>query len=197
MLQHQTLHLPNGTLLAQISLPANASLALLVARTNASSNESQVAAHLANRGYGLIALDLLTPQESHFPDSAHNVPRLAQRLIDWLDVLDRNEHLTRLPLGLYAAGDASPAALRAAAQRDLRLRALVCHNGLIDRAGKQALDYLTAPLLMLIDEGDSASRIAYERATPFLKGSHTQQTLATGTSPALPAARWFSRYLLG
>jgi hypothetical protein len=76
--------------------------------------------------------------EERFADIHHNVSLLARRLLDALALIKQRMllgELPTLPIGLCAAGDCSPVALRVAALRDHDIFAVVCRGGLIDLAG--------------------------------------------------------------
>jgi hypothetical protein len=72
--------------------------------------------------------------------------------------------LPTLPIGLCAAGDCSPVALRVAALRDHDIFAVVCRGGLIDLAGMLYLRSLAAPLLVLVSEEDERVTASNRRA---------------------------------
>ena len=67
---------------------------------------------------------------------------------------------------------ASPAALRVAVERNGR--AVVCHGGLIDRAGMFYLNSLNSPLLFIADRNDATLLAMSERA--FQKISAIKET---------------------
>lgn len=195
MKRNLTLQTPHGALHGQLDLPESPPGLILLARAHHAAVDTVLAAHLAARGYAILAMELLSAQEIHFADATQNVPRLALRLIDILELVRNDGDMQELPLALFANGDLTPAAIRAAAQRDAQVRALACHGGLIDRAGIQALDLLAAPLQMLFDADDEISRTAYLRATPHLHGIHEMHVLSPGEDPVGRVAAWFSLHL--
>ena len=197
MNRHLTLQTPHGPLHGQMNVPPAAHAAILLARSHQTPIDAIISANLANRGYAILSMDLLSSQEAHFADATQNVPRLAQRLIDLLDLARRDDSLSSLPIGIFATGDASPAAVRAAAQRDTQIRAVACHGGQIDRAGKQSLEFLRAPLLMLGDPADTAAKSSYALARPLLTPPHEFHELGPAEDPVLRVAAWFSLYLRG
>ena len=109
----------------------------------------------------LITTNLPDLQENEIRPGALLTPQ-GKILFDFL--IRRDGDMEVLPLAIFATGDTSPAAIRAAAQRDTQVQALACHGGLIDRAGLEALKYLSAPLLMLFDAEDRIGPLAAERA---------------------------------
>jgi len=85
--------------------------------------------------------------------------------------------LPTLPIGLCAAGDCSPVALRVAALRDHDIFAIVCRGGLIDLAGMLYLRSLSAPLLVLVGEDDERVTASNRRALHQLSCHHELKLL--------------------
>jgi len=190
-----SIHTPHGTLHGQLEIPENAHGLILLARSHHAAVDTAIAANLAARGYAILAMELLSTQEAQFADATQNVPRLAQRLLDVLDLIRHDGDMQDLPLAIFATGDSAPAAIRAAAQRDTQVRALACHGGLIDRAGLQALSLLVAPLLMLFDAEDEFGKTAYQRAASHLEAVHEMHVLDIAEDPVMRVAAWFSLHL--
>jgi len=197
MNRHLTLHTPHGSLHGQLEIPDNPRGLILLARSHPVPVDATITANLAAHGYAILAMELLTAHELQFVDATQNVPRLTQRLIDILDLARNDGDMLTLPLGIFASGEIAPAVIRAAAQRDTQVRAVACHGGLIDRAGAQALDLLSSPLLMLIDNEDSLGLAAFHRATALLGCIQEVHVLEIGEDPVKRVAAWFSRYLRG
>jgi hypothetical protein len=190
-----TIHTANGPLHGQLHLASTPRASLLLVHTPNSAVDHLATDNLAAYGYNILSMDLLTVQEAQFADAAENIPRLTQRVIDLLDFARRDANLAQRPLGILATGNACPAALRATARRDTQLLALACHNGLIDRAGKESLELLVAPLLTLSDVHDSLVESSYERARPHLTAPHEFHQLAPSENPVPHMASWFSAHL--
>lgn len=191
-----TLPTPHGALHPKLEIPATGASALvLIARPRHIPVDSSVLALLAARGYALLSAELLSAQEERFADAAQNVARLSQRLVELLDQVRHDPELGELPLALHASGDATPAALRAAVQRDWQVRTLTCHNGLLDRAGSQSLEQLAAPLMALFDAGESAAWQAYQRIEPRLSAIHEGHLLAEGETPVQRVLAWYGLHL--
>lgn len=194
MIRHIALHTPHGSLHGQLNRPEYPRGLILIARAHRVPDDDPMIANLAAEGYAILAMDLLTTHELQFADATQNVPRLAQRLLDILDLIRHDGDMQDLPLGIYANGDASPAAIRCAAQRDIQVKALVCHGGLIDRAGLQSLELLVAPMLMISEHDDALSLAAYQRAIPYLGGMHQKLVLGPGDHPLGGVTDWFARH---
>lgn len=189
-----TLQTPHGSqhgLLQLSDLPRGL---ILLARAHHAPVDRVIADHLGAYGYATLVMELLSAQEAGFPDATLNVPKLTQRLIDILDLIRNDGDMQDLPLSVFATGDTTPAAVRAAAQRDTQLRALVCHGGLIDRAGLQAIELLEAPLLMLFDAEDNIGPVAWRRACIHLLRCHEMHNLACGEDPLPRIAEWIGRH---
>ena len=186
-----TLQTPHGSLHGQLDLPDNPRGLVLIARAHHAAEDAIISFSFGEFGCATLTMELLTAQEVQYPDATQNVPRLTQRLIDILDLARIDGDMEKLPLAIFTSGDVAPAAIRAAAQRDLQVKAIACHGGLIDRAGVQSLDLLAAPLLMLFDADDQIGQTAYQRASVHLTSPHGMQVLAIGEDPAAPAAIWF------
>lgn len=184
--------LPYGRLQGQLERSdANRGLILMV-RARPAASDGALAANLVSRGYAVLHFALLTAQEAQFPDAGMNIPKLTQRLLKILEMIRFDAELQDWPLAILASGEASPVAIRAAAQRDTQVKVLVCLGGLADRAGRESLQALTTPLLMLIDPEEPLARQAYERASAYLRGEHQSVDLGD-EGPAAPLASWFSR----
>ncbi len=191
-----SIHTPHGLLQGQLDIPENPRGLVLLARAHHAPIDLFIASQLNDQGFAVLAMELLTSQEAQFVDATHNVPRLTQRLLELLDMIRQDGDMENLPLGIYAAGDSTPAAIRAAAQRDTQIKALAYHGGLIDRAGLQALKLLTAPLLAIFNTDDELGRIAFKRALAHLACHQQTDILEPGGDPLPKAIQWFSHYLV-
>ena len=192
-----SLQTPHGTLHGHVDMPERPRGLILFARFAHAPIEEIIAANLAGRAYAILAMEVLSAQERQFADAVHNVPRLTQRVIDLLDLIRHDPELSELPLALFAHGDLTPPAIRAAAQRDAQVQALACHGGIVDQAGLQALKLLAAPLLMLFDADDPYGRPAFLRARPHLTTVSEMHELPPGENPSAHVAAWFSLHLKG
>ncbi len=195
MLRYITLQAPHGSLHGRLGLPEQPRGLILIVRAHRLPEDELAAAEFEARGYATLCIDLLTTQELQFIDATQNVPRLAQRLLDVLDLIRNDGDMQTLPLGLYANGDTAPAAIRCAAQRDIQVKALACHGGLIDRAGVQSLELMMAPLLILFDHDDELAPAAFQRAARHLGGPRETRRLAPLDKPLPAVADWFARHL--
>ncbi|MFZ2855357.1 MAG: hypothetical protein WAZ34_14775 [Rhodocyclaceae bacterium] len=164
-----SIHTARGPLHGQLAVPDGAGGLIILAHAGFSpeSQDNALAAALRHAGFATLTLDLLPPEEARFADAHNNVPLLTQRLLDGIALIKRlmqDKTLPSLPLGLCAAGDTSPVIVRASAQRDRDIAAIVCRGGLIDLAGGLYLRLLTSPLLVLIGEHEHRLLVSSQRA---------------------------------
>lgn len=153
-----------------------------------------------------VDIALLEPEAAHFADAVTHLPLLAERLLAVIRHLTRlmeSDAIPTLPIGLFAVGDATPVAVRAAAVRDTAIAALVCVGGLVDLAGLQYLRELKAPLLMLVAPDDHTAASNLARARPLIPGRTETHPLACHPLPGAatsdivePATTWFRQHLL-
>lgn len=191
------IHTPHGQLYGHLDLPEPALGLIILARAHHAPADAAIAEKLTEHGYAVLTMELLSSQEAHFVDATQNVPKLTQRLLEILDLIRRDGDMQNLPLGVFSIGDATPAVIRAAAQRDTQVKVLASHGGLIDHAGLQALKALTAPLLMVVDTEDGVADAANRRAASYLVCAHETHLLSIGEDPLLAVTTWFSRHFSG
>lgn len=192
MKRNLSIQTPHGTLHGHLELPEDARRLILLVRAHHAPVDAVVSASYSTHRSATLTMELLSSQEAQFADATQNVSRLTQRLLDLMDMIRHDGDIHDLPLSIFASGDSCPAAIRAAARRDMQVKMLACHGGLIDRAGRQALNLLAAPLLMIFDSDDQIGKTAFERAAHHLGCQAETHTLATGEDPAIAAAAWFS-----
>ena len=153
---------------------------LAYAATALDERERVIAGILRHAGLSTLLINLVAREEEHYPDVHNNVPLLAHRLVDVLDLIKHRMLMGELPpqpLGLCAANASSPVVVRVAALRDHDIAAVVCRAGLIDLAGLLYLRSLEAPLLQIIEENDTPQRLAAQRAQKELHGAHALRTI--------------------
>lgn len=204
-----SIHTEHGPLHGQLVLPPDASGLIVLAHAGLTpaSHDEALAVVLQHRGFATLTLDLLPHKEERFADVHNNVPLLAKRLLEGLNLIRRqmlNEEIPTLPLGLCAAGYASPVIVRVAAQRDREISAIACRGGLIDLAGMLYLRSLSSPLLLLVGAADSTLLASSQRAMNEIACSKTLEIIPETTSsfdskPAIDTvagklADWFEQY---
>ncbi len=185
---------PRGVLLGRLFRPEEARTLILIPQTGTSLTHVAVHAGLQARNYALLQLELLTPRESLFADTAQNVALLAERLAFVLDFAQNDGDTEGLAIGLFSPPLVTPAAIRAAARRDQEVGAVVAAGGFIDRAGREYLDAFSAPLLVLLAVDDTGTAAATRRAFELLHGPH-ELRLAEPHEVVTETITWFERWL--
>lgn len=197
--RHLSIDTPQGKLFGNLFLPDTPRSLVIVPRGgDPRGPQARVAAALAAQQHAVLSIDLLTHQEGGFAELTQNSHLLMPRLLRLLDVLKEDGDSAGLPLGIFAVGTVAAAALRAAAQRDTQVCAVVVYQGLIDHAGKQYLEVLAGPLLVLLDaDGEEVDLLqaSTERAFGYLSVEHAVDRI-DDAGLAGAACRWFSRRLL-
>jgi pimeloyl-ACP methyl ester carboxylesterase len=203
------IHTEHGPLHGQLILPADARGLIILAHAGANpeSHDEALGVILRHNGFATLQLDLLPYSEERFDDVHNNVSLLAKRLLGALSMVKRemqNEVMPTLPIGLCAADHASPVVVRAAAQRDHNIAAVVCRGGLIDLAGMLYLRSLESPLLVLVGEKDGTLITSSQRALKEVSCNKalqiipdTESTFATKTAFDAAAhwiVRWFNEH---
>jgi pimeloyl-ACP methyl ester carboxylesterase len=137
-----------------LEVPQDAVGIILFAHGSGSSRLSPrnnyVAQILRNAGMGTLLMDLLTPKEDQDYRTRFDISLLTRRLhtaIKWL----RQYNITQsLPSGLFGASTGAAAALEVAALSGPAVRAVVSRGGRPDLAGRDALEKVTAPTLLIV-----------------------------------------------
>jgi hypothetical protein len=204
MKRHFTLSTPRGDLHGDLELPEPPPQTplpppprglVLIARLQLAADERPITEALVADGYAVMNMELLSAAERQYPDTARNVPRLSQRLLTILDLLTKDGDTADLPLALFAAGDVTPAAISVSARRDQQIQALICHGGLIDRAGRQALKLMNTPLLMLFAAAAGFESAAFDRARQYLPAVCESWTLAADEDSSTAVLVWLNHHL--
>jgi len=125
------------------------------------SQRSKYVAHVLNDvGIATLVVDLLTLEEETVDnltkEHRFNIALLAQRLISCTDWTLQNPELKNLKIGYFGASTGAAAALVAAAARPNVIRAIVSRGGRPDLAGKEVLDQIEAPTLLIVGGNDKS-----------------------------------------
>ncbi|MFR9674196.1 dienelactone hydrolase family protein [Streptomyces sp. TR06-5] len=178
----------DADLAGDLVVPGGARGVVAFAHGSGSSRHSPrnraVAGVLQDSGLATLLFDLLTADEER-EDAVtaglrFDIPFLTGRLVAAVDWLTRNEDVGHLPLGLFGASTGAAAALVAAASRPGTVRAVVSRGGRPDLAG-EALERVTAPVLLVVGGLDQQVLRLNRQAGEALAGPHTIQVVPGAT----------------
>ena len=202
--------IPIGEIALQgtLAMPVQPAGLVMFAHGSGSSRLSprnrHVAQSLNRRGLATLLFDLLTIEEERvdqFDASLRfDIDLLAKRLVAATDGLDRMGRARGIPLGYFGASTGAAAALIAAAQRPLRIAAVVSRGGRPDLAGN-ALVTVRAPTLLIVGGADpavlqlnreAAARMTTEHRLEIVPGAtHLFEEPGALDAVAQLAAKWF------
>jgi putative phosphoribosyl transferase len=198
----------HGALHGEEMLPTAPRASILLAHAGAPQLDGRLATlaeQFHTAGYATLCFELINDVERHLPDLAGNTPLLTQRLVTAVEHLRRDIDTYGLPVGIFASGHATPAALRATALRDADVSSLVCLGGLADLAGLQYLHALAAPFLMLLGEHAGPPLVSARRALEEITAEHELTMIAGANAECSDPAHfeiatthaqiWFDRHL--
>jgi putative phosphoribosyl transferase len=199
------------TLPGHLHLPDRTTTGLVVfAHGSGSSRHSPrnryVASVLHEAGLGTLLLDLLTPDEEHDRSLVFDVTLLAARLsaaVRW--VADRPDTVGAR-IGVFGASTGAAAALWAASDPGLGIRAVVSRGGRPDLAGPR-LGLVTSPTLLVVGGRDlvvldlnraARARLRCPNQLVVVPGAtHLFEEPGTLAEAAIAARDWFREHLLG
>ena len=141
----------------RLTIPEGASGLVVFAHGSGSSRHSPrnrfVARVLNESGLGTFLFDLLTDQEESDRTNVFDIEMLAGRLLEVTRWLRARPGLQGVRIGYFGASTGAAAALRAAAQPDAGVDAVVSRGGRPDLAGSCLAD-VTAPTLLIVGGRD-------------------------------------------
>ncbi len=112
-----------------------------------------VARELNKRGLATLLADLLTPQESQTHANVFKIDLLAHRLERILEWVKEDYQLSKLAIGLFGASTGAAAALLAAYEREVDVKAVVSRGGRVDLANS-ILRQTSVPCLFIVGDRD-------------------------------------------
>lgn len=171
-----------------------------------SPRNNYVAGELRLARIGTLLIDLLTEQEDRDYQTRFDISLLTRRLDAALTWLRQHDGTRLLPIGLFGASTGAAAALRIAALRGGDIAAVVSRGGRPDLAGRQALEKVHAPTLLIVGGADPAvidlNQDAYtmlrcEKRLEIVPGAtHLFDEPGTLEAVATLASDWFARHLI-
>jgi putative phosphoribosyl transferase len=158
-----------------------------------------VAEALQQAGLGTLLFDLLLPGEAEDRHKVFDIPLLAERLVHGTQWLLASRGM--MPIGYFGASTGAGAALVAAADRQVAVRAVVSRGGRPDLAGAEALKRVRAPTLLIVGSLDTevlplnraaAAQLGAEAVIRVVEGaSHLFEEPGTLEAAAALARDWF------
>ncbi|WP_037801578.1 dienelactone hydrolase family protein [Streptomyces sp. LaPpAH-108] len=171
-----------------LGLPDGARAVVLFAHGSGSSRHSprnrMVAGELRNAGFGTLLMDLLSEREELEDvvtgEHRFDIPLLGRRVVAAIDWLAEPESTRELPVALFGASTGAAAALVAAAERSVRVYAVISRGGRPDLAG-DALEQVSAPVLLLVGGDDPEVLRLNEEAAARLRAPHELRVVPGAT----------------
>jgi dienelactone hydrolase len=197
----------------EVGIPAKAKAVVVFAHGSGSSRLSPrnqfVAETLRKAGLATLLFDLLTseedPSETGSTERRFDIDLLSARLIDATRWLSLTDSMKGMRIGYFGASTGAAAALRAAAELDTKIAAVVSRGGRPDLAGP-VLARVSAPTLLLVgalDETviayneDALKQLRCEKHMQLIPGAtHLFEEFGTLEEVAHLATEWFVKYLL-
>jgi len=193
-----------------LALPSGAKGIVLFAHGSGSGRLSPrnnyVAGVLREHGVATLLFDLLTEAEDRIYENRFDIDLLTRRLLLATQWAGQQAATRELAIGYFGASTGAAAALKAAANLEPKIRAVVSRGGRPDLALDE-LPHVQAPTLLIVGGNDTAvidlNRTAYRelRAEKELKiipgATHLFEEPGTLEQVATAAARWFERHLAG
>jgi len=205
------IHIPSGaaSLGALLEVPKNARSLVMFAHGSGSSRFSPrnnfVAEVLRVHGFGVLLMDLLTPDEDLSFKKRFDIDLLANRLIDARAWLKEQRPFRDLALGLFGASTGSAAALKVAAALGKEIGAVVSRGGRPDLAN-QDLAKVVSPTLLIVGGDDpttlklNSSALRRLRTVKKLEvvpgATHLFEEDGALDRVAYLANDWFEKYLV-
>jgi len=191
-------------------LPSGATGVVAFAHGSGSSRFSPrntfVAGELHKAGVGTLLFDLLTREEDRDYQRRFDIALLTTRLLAATRWLQSDAATRTLKLGYFGASTGAAAALQAAAALGDAISAVVSRGGRPDLAGREALQKVRSPTLLLVGGFDDVviglNEQAYalldcEKKLQIIPGAtHLFEEPGTLEQVAAAAAEWFASHLV-
>lgn len=163
-----------------------------------------VAARLNESGFATLLFDLLTPAEERDRGNVFDIELLGRRLIGVTSWLATQQDVAPLPVGYFGASTGAGAALRAAADPQVTIAAVVSRGGRPDLAGRW-LTRVYAPTLLIVGGRDEMVVELNKQARSLMPAqcqiavvpgaTHTFEEPGTLEQVADLASEWFTAHL--
>jgi putative phosphoribosyl transferase len=202
--------IPAGTasLEGELVVPAGARGIVLFAHGSGSGRKSPrntfVAERLQRRGLATLLMDLLTEEEDLVRDNRFDIDLLTRRLEAATRWVGGRRDVGELPIGYFGASTGAACALRAAADLEHRVGAVVSRGGRPDLAD-EALALVRAPTLLIVGGADDVvielnrdalARLTCEKEMEIVPGAtHLFEEAGALEQVAELAGAWFEAHL--
>ncbi len=210
-LRDEEIHILTGRvpIAGHLVIPENPKGIVVFAHGSGSSRHSPrnryVADVLNQAGVGTLLIDLLAPDEERNRSNVFDIKLLADRLIEVTDWLAGQPDLASFPVGYFGASTGAGAALVAAADPRIDVKAVVSRGGRPDLAGA-ALVNVKAPTLLIVGGRDEVVLDLNRRAQRAIPGpcelivvpgaTHLFEEQGALEEVARLARDWFVDYLV-
>jgi len=200
------------TLDGDLRLPVEANGVILFAHGSGSSRMSPrnraIANQLGDAGFASLLFDLLSPEEEardrHTRRLRFDIELLSRRLVAATDWIEQLPETSGLPIGYFGASTGAAASLRAAAEGQGIVRAIVSRGGRPDLAVPE-ISSVRAPTLLIVG-GEDHQVLVLNQAVLGLLPDESALTVVPGAGHlfeepgmldqvARLATDWFERYL--
>ena len=145
------------SIVGRLAIPVHPTGIVVFAHGSGSSRHSPrnrfVAEVLNQAGITTLLLDLLTPAEERNRANVFDIELLGKRLVTVTDWIAGQEDTASLPVGYFGASTGGGAALRAAADFRVNIKAVVSRGGRPDLAGRW-LSRVRLPTLLIVGGSD-------------------------------------------
>ncbi len=153
-----TIHAGEASLDGELIIPEGAEGIVIFSHGSGSSRKSPrnrfVAGKLHEQRIATLLFDLLTEEEDEFKRNRFDIELLTKRLEKATHWVSQQNETHRLPIGYFGASTGAASALKAAAQRGDKIKAIVLRGGRPDLA-MDAITDVTAPSLFIVGGEDS------------------------------------------
>lgn len=201
------------TLHGELSVPRSAQGLVVFVHGSGSSRFSprnqSVARYFNERGLATLLFDLLGEDEQRVDDITRefrfDIPLLVRRLVQVIDQVAADSDVLSLGIGLFGASTGAAAALIAAAERPVLVKAVVSRGGRVDLADR-VLSQVVAPTLLIVgaEDGDvlalnrvSSGLLTCEQQLAVVQGAtHLFEEPGALEKVAELSADWFRQHLL-